>query len=116
MSRVAVPPPPAQPEEPVFRLTVEQYHSMIDAGVLDEDDPVELVEGILLQKTPKKPKHRLSLRKLSKALDPILPPGFFVLLQEPITLGDGEPEPDATVVRGEDDDYADRHPGPADVP
>jgi Uma2 family endonuclease len=116
MSSVPIPPPPAPSPDPVFRLSVEQYHAMIDAGVLTDDDPVELLEGVLVFKMPKKPSHRLALRKLFKALDRMLPEGCFIQLQEPITLDDGEPEPDASVVRGADEDYATRHPGPADVP
>ena len=96
--------PPGPPPEPVFRLTVQQYHAMIDAGVLTDDDPVELLEGILVFKMPKKPAHRLALRKLIKAIEKLLPDGWFVQSQEPITLSTGEPEPDAAVIRGRDED------------
>jgi Uma2 family endonuclease len=88
---------------------------MIEAGVLTDDDPVELLEGILVFKMPKKPAHRLALRKISKAIEKLLPEGWFIQLQEPITLSDGEPEPDASIVRGADEDFAARHPGPNDV-
>jgi Uma2 family endonuclease len=107
--------PPAPSPEPVFRLSVPQYHAMIDAGVLSDDDPVELLEGILVFKMPKKPAHRLALRKLIKAIEKLIPDGYFVLAQEPITLSTSEPEPDAAVVRGKDDDYAARHPAGGDV-
>src|SRR5439155_3690378 len=115
MSTAPLPIPPGPSPEPVFRLTVEQYHAMIDAGVLTDDDPVELLEGILVFKTPKKPAHRLALRRLVKAIERVLPAGWFVLSKEPITLANGEPEPDAAVIRGSDEDYATRHPCPADV-
>src|SRR5258706_12768291 len=91
---------PGPSPEPVFRLTVPQYHTMIDAGVLTDDDPVELLEGILVFKMPKKPAHRLALRKLVKAIEKLLPDGYFVLSQEPITLDGSEPEPDAASIRG----------------
>jgi len=32
--------PPAVPTEPVWRFTVAQYHQMIRAGILTDDDPV----------------------------------------------------------------------------
>jgi Uma2 family endonuclease len=102
--------------EPVFPLSVEKYHAMIEAGVLTEDDPVELLEGVLVFKMPKKPKHRVALAKLQRALASVLPDGFSLQLQEPVTLLDGEPEPDAAVIRGRAEDYPDRHPGPADTP
>jgi Uma2 family endonuclease len=116
MSSVATVFPPEPSPEPIFRLSVKQYHAMIDAGVLTDDDPVELLEGMLVFKMPKKPQHRLALRKLYEALSPLLPPGYFMLTQEPITLRDSEPEPDAAVVKGTDEDFAIRHPGPQDVP
>ncbi|MBE7531116.1 MAG: hypothetical protein HND44_17175 [Chloroflexi bacterium] len=32
-------------QHPIYRLSIAQYHAMIDAGILVADDPVELVEG-----------------------------------------------------------------------
>src|SRR5216110_880877 len=106
--------PPTPSPEPVFQLTVQQYHAMIDAGVLTDDDPVELLEGILVFKMPKKPAHRLALRKLIKAIEKLLPDGYFVQSQEPITLSASEPEPDAAIIRGPDEDYVSRHPSGGD--
>ena len=111
MSHLAPPLPPDPSPEPVFRLSVDQYHAMIDAGVLTEDDPVELLEGILVQKTPKNPKHRIALAKLQRALQPLLPQGMSFQMQDPITLRDSEPEPDGVVFRGLSEDYQDGHPG-----
>ena len=115
MSSAAPPIPPAPSPEPIFPLSVDQYHAMIDAGVLTDDDPVELLEGILVFKMPKNPKHRYVCRKLQKALDAMLPAGYFVQIQAPITLSHSEPEPDAAVIRGDDDDFKTRHPGPAEI-
>lgn len=106
---------PALPDEPVFPISVERYHAMIDAGVLTDDDPVELLEGVLVFRMPKKPSHRLKNQQLARLFRTTVPPGWFYQSQEPITLADGEPEPDGAVVRGREEDYADRHPGPADV-
>jgi Uma2 family endonuclease len=50
----------------------------------------------------------LALRKLYKTLSPLLPAGYFLQTQEPITLDDGEPEPDAAVIKGTDEDFASR--------
>jgi Uma2 family endonuclease len=115
MSSAAIPLPPDPSPEPVFRLSVRQYHAMIDAGVLTDDDPVELLEGILVFKMPKKPGHRIALAKLQRILPPLLPTTMALQVQEPITLSDGEPEPDAAVIDGRPEDYADRHPGVSDV-
>ncbi len=108
-------PPPALPCEPVWPLTVHQYHEMIRTGILTDDDPVELLEGVLVPKMSKNPPHSAATRRLREALRPLLPPGWLVDSQEPVTLGDGEPEPDVVVMRGVLDQYDARHPGPADV-
>lgn len=105
----------AIPTLPVWRLSVEQYHDMIAAGILTDDDPVELLEGWLVPKMPKNPQHRLSAQLTREAFARILPPGWFVDAQEPITTQDSEPEPDVTIIRGERRHYRDRHPGPDDV-
>lgn len=103
------------PQDFIWRLSVEQYHAMIRAGILAEDDPVELLEGWLIHKMPKNPPHRIATRHARRALEAIIPAGWYVDTQEPITLADSEPEPDVTVVRGETEHYSDRNPGPLDV-
>jgi Uma2 family endonuclease len=105
----------AVPTEPIYRLNVAQYQAMIRSGILTKDDPVELLEGWLVVKMPKNPPHRLSTRLTRTALERIVPPGWYVDTQEPVTLEDSEPEPDVTVVRGDPRQYADRHPGPQDL-
>ncbi len=103
------------PALPIWRLSVSQYHGMIEAGILTEDDPVELLEGWLVTKMPKNPPHRLSTQLTREALAGILPVGWYVDAQEPITLSDSEPEPDVVVVRGQRRDYTERHPGAGDL-
>lgn len=115
MSILTAHPIPGPVSEPIFRLSVAQYHAMIARGVLTDDDPVELVEGVLLFRMGKAPPHRIGLARVARALGALLPPQFSVQLQDPITLDDGEPEPDAAVIRGAAEDYPDRHPGPAEV-
>lgn len=38
---------------PLYRLSVEQYHQMISAGVFSDADHVELLQGLLYEKWPK---------------------------------------------------------------
>lgn len=107
--------PAAVPSEPIWRLSVEQYHAMIQAAILTDDDPVELLEGWLVVKMPKNPRHRATTRIISGALENLLPDGWYVDTQEPITTTDSEPEPDVVIVRGNTRQYLDRHPGPEDI-
>lgn len=105
----------AVPDDTIWRLTVEQYHRMISAGILTDDDPVELLEGWLVFKMPKNPQHRLATQLTREALTRLIPAGWFVDTQEPITTYDSEPEPDVMIVRGQPRDYANRHPVPAEI-
>ena len=105
----------AVPTDLIWRLSVSQYHDMIRTGILTEDDPVELLEGWLVTKMPKNPRHSLTTQLTREALARLLPASWYVDAQEPITLEDSEPEPDVVVVRGDRRQYLDRHPGPQDV-
>jgi len=105
----------AIPNDLILRLSIEQYHAIIQAGILTDDDSVELLEGWLVFKMPKNPPHRVTTRLVRTALENILPAGWYVDSQEPITLSNSEPEPDIVVVRGDTRQYLDRHPGAEDI-
>jgi Uma2 family endonuclease len=105
----------AIPNDLIWRLSIEQYHAIIQAGILTDDDSVELLEGWLVFKRPKNPPHRATTRLVRTALENILPAGWYVDSQEPITLSNSEPEPDIVVVRGDTRQYLDRHPGAEDI-
>jgi Uma2 family endonuclease len=107
--------PPTVPELPVRRLSVEQYHQMLRSGILHTEDRVELLEGWLVDKMTKHPPHRVATRLTRGVLEKLVPAGWYVDSQEPVTTIDSEPEPDVCVVRGAPRDYVDRHPGPRDV-
>lgn len=104
-----------RPSELIWPLSVEQYHAMIDAGILTDDDPVELIEGCLTYKMPKNPHHSLAIRLVRKLLEKLLHEGWFVESQDAITLSDSEPEPDIVVARGDEQTFSQRHPGPQDI-
>lgn len=38
------------PDHRIARLTVDQYHRMIDSGILREGEPIELLDGVLVYK------------------------------------------------------------------
>src|SRR5947209_4558415 len=105
----------AVPTEPIYRLSVAQYHAMADHGILDEDDPVELLEGWLVQKMTKHRPHSVVTRRTRRALERVVPAGWYVDSQEPLTTVDSEPEPDVLVAREDLADNLERHPGPADI-
>lgn len=99
----------------LWRLSVEQYHQMLENGILNDGDPIELLEGLLVTKMTKKPRHTLVNQTSRDVLARLLPAGWFVNTQEPITTADSEPEPDISIIRRQRQDYTERHPAPADV-
>ena len=77
------------PIYPIWRLSVDQYHRMIEAGILTDDDPVELIEGVLVFHMPKNPPHEYVIHAAQDAIRGLLPSGWLALTQTPVTLADG---------------------------
>jgi Uma2 family endonuclease len=103
------------PPLPLHRLTVEQYHRMIETGVLTENDPVELLEGLLVSKMPHSPSHDGTISILLRRFWTKLPSKWIVRVQSAITLDDSEPEPDLAIVLGPEERYLPAHPTPQDI-
>jgi Uma2 family endonuclease len=101
---------PAVPDVPIYRLTVQQYQAMSDAGILTEDDSVELLEGWLVAKMSKSPPHVVSRGLMLDLFPQILPAGWFLSVQGPIAALDSLPEPDLALIRRTPRDYLDRRP------
>lgn len=100
---------------PLHPITVEQYHRMQDNGAIRKEDRCELIRGFLVEKPKIKPPHASAIRRLTRALLALLGEQAVVQFQLPITLSDSEPEPDAVIATGVDEDYDTRHPGPEDI-
>lgn len=94
------------------RLSVEEYHRMIEAGILGEDERVELLEGVIVAMPPQNDPHAWPVEWLNQFLVRVLGNEYRVRPQLPLTLGDrNEPEPDLAVVAGPR--RKGRHPGTA---
>ena len=108
-------PLPAVPPLPVARFSVDQYHRMIESGAFTEDDRLELIEGWVVQQMAKGPGHEYAVGQGEELLRALLPAGWHVRNQAPITLTSSEPEPDLAIVRGDRGAYRRRHPIASDV-
>ena len=97
-----------------YKLSVAQYHRMIAADTFTEDDRVELLGGYLVNKMPQGTPHSNTVDLLADDLRGLVPFGWRVRVQLPVTLAESEPEPDIALVRGDRRTYATRQPGPAD--
>jgi len=97
-------------------FTTDEYQQMIRAGVFDEDDRLELIEGEIAEMSPISPKHAGCVDQLADLLYERMRRRAIVRIQSPIRLGDqSEPQPDLALLRPRDDYYAGSHPGPDDV-
>jgi Uma2 family endonuclease len=87
-----------------------------EAGILSEDDRVELIEGELVEMTPIGSRHAACVKRLNQLLSQQVGQHALVSVQDPIRLGErSEPEPDLAVLRPRADFYASAHPGAEDA-
>jgi len=81
------------------RLHLHEYHRMIEAGVFDEDEGVELLEGVIVGMSPQNADHALVVERLSDPLFVGLPAELVIRCQLPLALSEAdEPEPDVAVI------------------
>ena len=92
---------------------MKAYHALGDLGLIPEKS--ELLYGQVFQKTSKSPLHRFLSQRLLRLLQRAQPPSCFVWQEQPITCADSEPEPDLSIIRGDEDDYATEHPRTAEL-
>lgn len=84
----------------VFTLSLDTYHRMIEQGLFDEDDHVELLEGVLVEMSPQGPPHGNVVQVLTRILARALGERADVRVQSPVTITatGSEPEPDLALV------------------
>jgi Uma2 family endonuclease len=101
---------------PRHRLTVNDYHRLGEAGILGEDDRVELLAGQLVDMSPIGPRHALAIDALTELLVTAVAGRAAVRVQNPVVLDDeSEPQPDLTVVRRPWRGHPHEHPRPEDI-
>lgn len=97
----------------VSPLSVEEYHRL---GEFNEHGRrTELIRGIVIEKMSKSPLHRTITSRLYRLLLARLAQGYTVWKEEPLTCRDSEPEPDISVTRGGEQDFAAAHPTTAEL-
>ncbi len=96
------------------RFTVHDYHRMGEAGILHEDDRVELIEGELVEMAAIGTRHLTCVNGLTRMLVRGVGDEAIVSVQNPVRLDEhSEPQPDLTVLRMRD--YRESLPVPEDV-
>jgi Uma2 family endonuclease len=98
------------------RFTVEEYYRMAEAGILHEDDRVELIGGEIVEMVPIGSPHQSVVDRLTALMIRFAGKDYNVRVQGPIRLDErNEPEPDLALLRYREDFYAGAHPGPRDL-
>ena len=106
--------PMAEAAPPAIGYTGEEYFSLVDAGVLQPDDRVELLDGVIVAMSPHNPRHASAIARLNGVLNRIVGSRAVVRVQLPLIAGTRSiPEPDISVVEGTFADYDRKHPATA---
>ena len=89
------------------RFTVDEYYTMARAGILTEDDRIELIDGLIIAMSPIGDPHVDCVNHLNRLFVLRTDPRAVVSVQNPVRLSDfTEPQPDLVLIR----------PGRAGVP
>ena len=93
------------------RYNVASYFQLADAGLVADDEKVELLDGLIVAMAPQSPLHASAMYYVDKALRDAFPRETVIRTQAPFIASDvSVPEPDFAVVPGEGRDYIDAHP------
>jgi Uma2 family endonuclease len=98
---------------PLHPLTVTDVIGMVDAGILDEDDHVELLDGVLVEMSPQGSRHAYAVIELTAIAAPIVSAaGLRLSIQGPVDVGSpiSLPEPDLAIVPAPGPDALPRTP------
>jgi Uma2 family endonuclease len=98
------------------KWTLDDYHRMIEAGILD-GRPVELLHGEIIETSPEGEPHAAASVEAGEYLTRLLGERAQVRPAKPITLPvvNSEPEPDVAIVERLGREYRQHHPYPANI-
>lgn len=116
----------SRPELPVaadrlHRITFDVYSKMGQLGLIAKADRVVLIDGLLVKKMTKGPRHTFVVQNVVDLLEGLGLEGLYVRKEDPIALPNGPdghddaPEPDVVLARGSKQDYRDHHPGSGEI-
>jgi Uma2 family endonuclease len=97
----------------VSPISVQDYHHLGEFN--GHGRRTELIRGIVIEKMSKSPLHAAIAKRLYDLIARMLPHGFVVRQENPLTFTDSEPEPDIAVVRGTEAEFFHAHPTSAEL-
>ena len=98
------------------RFTADEYQEMGRAGILREDDRVELIDGEVLAMSPIGPSHNGTVNRLTALFGRLVGAAAIVQIGGPVRVDAySEPQPDLVLLKARADFYASALPGSVDV-
>jgi Uma2 family endonuclease len=98
------------------KITVSEYHRMVECGILAENERVELLDGMLVHMSPIGRPHRMVHALIVEYLNAKLGERAIVQGMSSIQLGTfSEPEPDVLVLPRKLREFLMREPDPTEV-
>lgn len=98
------------------QFSIQDYHQMVVAGILSEDERVELIQGEIIKMSPIGTRHASCVNRLTSLFSQSLGDRVMVAIQNPVVLDNlSEPQPDVALLKPRDDFYATGHPQPQDI-
>src|SRR5438128_749427 len=98
------------------QFTVDEYQRMGEVGVFHPDERIELLQGEIINMSPKGPEHCASTSYAEDCFRAKVGDRALVRTQDPIHLDNhSEPEPDVVLATPHPKRYADHHPTPPEI-
>lgn len=98
------------------KLSIDEYHRMVEAGIIQADERVELIHGEIIEMSPIGDKHLAIAGRINALLTPRLLGSCTVHVHSPVKIRSySEPEPDLMVTPYRNDYYAQTGIYPQDV-
>ena len=109
--------PPTVTDLPVRRFTIDEYHKLLEIGILQNCEPFEFLNGVITPKMPQNSPDSSASTRLERRLTRLLPDDWILRAQKPVTIPGraSEPEPDIAIVRGPEERYDERQPYPIEI-
>lgn len=97
-------------------FSTNEYHRLVNAGILHEKERIELIQGELILMAPIGSSHASRVDRLNRIFNKYVGERAIIRVQNPVKIDDhSEPEPDIALLKPRSDFYAERHPAPQEV-
>lgn len=94
-------------------ISIREYHALGEMGFLSKR--TELIEGVVIQKIPKSPKHATMILRIMNFFSDKISKKLHLRSEQPLTLTRSEPEPNISIISGNLEDDSESHSTTAEL-